>query len=674
MNVSPENSGTVRIDGASVSSFPYYVSFSSGQNVQIQAVPGAGYRFDHWAGDLTGSANPAILYVNCQKTVTAVFTPILELTVSVYPPGGGQVKVNGSLVAAYPGTISFPSPATARVEAVPATGYRFDQWSGDLDGSANPSDLVVDSRKNVQANFLPLVHSTITPEEAQVMMQTSGNVQTVDVREASEYCSGHIPGSVNYPWNSGVFQLRYGELQKNRPVLLICRSGVRADRAGRFLDSMGYPLVYVMQGGMVAWASDIEACEDIQLVHFPYVVSDGRWETEIAIINTSAEDPLEGVLIGYRDDGEYVSEIAVDLPPRGRFEVLAGDPGSGFESAGQVRYAVFTSPSETVAGYAKWFLEGVCRAASPAFRNSEINQGPLFLPHVESNEQAATGLALLNTSRERRVITVAFNDGTKKSLVLESLHQRAFSIRELFDGRPRPSLSSAVIENGDGVIGVALFARGRQLGGIPLKDDGGFALYNVHVAGENGWETDCVVFNTSGESCDITIKPYGDGGEPLEESVLSIEGESSINLRYPGAFTLPEKAGWFEVTSPVPVTGLTFFRRVNLAACHETLNIDGLTAILPKMEKDGATGIGVVNIDGEAATLTVELFNDEGGKVAVKSTGLEGRGKIIIKPAEFFGNSVSEATYLVISSTGTVAAFQLNASRDGSMLDALPGL
>lgn len=239
------------------------------------------------------------------------------------------MKVNGSLISAYPGTISFPSPATARVEAVPATGYRFDQWSGDLDGSANPSDLVVDSRKNVQANFLPLVHSTITPEEAQVMMQTSGNVQAVDVREASEYCSGHIPGSVNYPWNSGVFQLRYGELQKNRPVLLICRSGVRADRAGRFLDSMGYPLVYVMQGGMVAWASDIEACEDIQLVHFPYVVSDGRWETEIAIINTSAEDPLEGVLIGYRDDGEYVSEIAVDLLPGDGSKSLPGIPVRG---------------------------------------------------------------------------------------------------------------------------------------------------------------------------------------------------------------------------------------------------------------------------------------------------------------------------------------------------------
>ena len=45
----------------------------------------------------------------------------------------------------------------------------------------------------------------------------------VDVREPSEFCgsSGHIPGAVNYPWNSNVLQERYNELPQTVDILVI---------------------------------------------------------------------------------------------------------------------------------------------------------------------------------------------------------------------------------------------------------------------------------------------------------------------------------------------------------------------------------------------------------------------------------------------------------------------
>ena len=41
--------------------------------MQLTAVAAAGYRFDHWTGDLTGSTNPASISMTANRSVTAVF-------------------------------------------------------------------------------------------------------------------------------------------------------------------------------------------------------------------------------------------------------------------------------------------------------------------------------------------------------------------------------------------------------------------------------------------------------------------------------------------------------------------------------------------------------------------------------------------------------------------------
>lgn len=65
--------------------------------------------------------------------------------------------------------------------------------------------------------------------QAILAMQLTVNIHAeqelivVDVREPSEFCgsSGHIPGAVNYPWNSNVLQARYNELPKTVDILVI---------------------------------------------------------------------------------------------------------------------------------------------------------------------------------------------------------------------------------------------------------------------------------------------------------------------------------------------------------------------------------------------------------------------------------------------------------------------
>jgi rhodanese-related sulfurtransferase len=59
-----------------------------------------------------------------------------------------------------------------------------------------------------------------------------------DVRSASEYKAGHIPGSKNFPLDN--IRTKVVELKKlNKPVITVCRSGARSGIAKGILKSAG---------------------------------------------------------------------------------------------------------------------------------------------------------------------------------------------------------------------------------------------------------------------------------------------------------------------------------------------------------------------------------------------------------------------------------------------------
>lgn len=104
----------------------------------------------------------------------------------------------------------------------------------------------------------------VTAEKAHKLTATKENLVVVDVREPSEYCDkrGHIPGALNYPFTSGVLAARYEELPKDRPLLMVCRSGRRSKLAAEFLRSHGFRKVQDMAGGMKAWQWETTPCTE----------------------------------------------------------------------------------------------------------------------------------------------------------------------------------------------------------------------------------------------------------------------------------------------------------------------------------------------------------------------------------------------------------------------------
>ncbi len=93
----------------------------------------------------------------------------------------------------------------------------------------------------------------ISPKEAVQILQSEPAAILIDVRSELEYMFvGHPVGAIHVPWQDGpdwdinphfVSQVRK-LAGKERPVLLICRSGVRSAEAGRQLETEGWQHVY----------------------------------------------------------------------------------------------------------------------------------------------------------------------------------------------------------------------------------------------------------------------------------------------------------------------------------------------------------------------------------------------------------------------------------------------
>jgi rhodanese-related sulfurtransferase len=89
----------------------------------------------------------------------------------------------------------------------------------------------------------------ITPDKAQDRQQAGAVI--IDVRELEEWQEGHIPGALHIPLGS--LSARVNEIDRNREVIIVCRSGTRSGRAVAALMQAGYPQVANLSGGMIAW-------------------------------------------------------------------------------------------------------------------------------------------------------------------------------------------------------------------------------------------------------------------------------------------------------------------------------------------------------------------------------------------------------------------------------------
>lgn len=86
-------------------------------------------------------------------------------------------------------------------------------------------------------------------------LNTAGAPRIIDVREEEEYTGelGHIPRSRLIPLKDLQYQINEQNIDKDDPIIVVCRSGVRSTTAAAMLTGMGYTRVSNLKGGMLAW-------------------------------------------------------------------------------------------------------------------------------------------------------------------------------------------------------------------------------------------------------------------------------------------------------------------------------------------------------------------------------------------------------------------------------------
>lgn len=83
-------------------------------------------------------------------------------------------------------------------------------------------------------------------------MLEQGGVTLVDVRRAEEYAAGHVAGALLLPLDRVPTDAATALPDKNAPLLVYCRSGVRSKQAADSMVAQGYAQVYDM-GGILDW-------------------------------------------------------------------------------------------------------------------------------------------------------------------------------------------------------------------------------------------------------------------------------------------------------------------------------------------------------------------------------------------------------------------------------------
>ncbi len=101
----------------------------------------------------------------------------------------------------------------------------------------------------------------VMPWDLEAVVEEQPDLLLLDVREADEFASGHIKGSLNVPRGLLEGACEYGFVEtvpelveaRSRNIVVICRSGRRSALAARTMKEIGYENVKSLRLGVKGW-------------------------------------------------------------------------------------------------------------------------------------------------------------------------------------------------------------------------------------------------------------------------------------------------------------------------------------------------------------------------------------------------------------------------------------
>lgn len=127
-----------------------------------------------------------------------------------------------------------------------------------------------------------------TVNEIHSLINSGNECQVIDVREFSEFDRERIASASLMPLSN--FEKHTAEIDRLKPVYIMCHSGNRATKAAQRLAAKGFDDLYVIRGGMSAWSQ----------ADLPIIKGESKvWSLERQVRFTAGLLVLVGVILGF---------------------------------------------------------------------------------------------------------------------------------------------------------------------------------------------------------------------------------------------------------------------------------------------------------------------------------------------------------------------------------------
>ena len=113
------------------------------------------------------------------------------------------------------------------------------------------------AENNTQNNLATTenIYSTDVSVAEAVDLIKNKNAVIIDVRTPEEFAESHLPEANNFPVDTLSQNIEtIKKLQRDKPLLVYCRSGKRSARAAEKLKNLGVNSLYNLKGGIKAWS------------------------------------------------------------------------------------------------------------------------------------------------------------------------------------------------------------------------------------------------------------------------------------------------------------------------------------------------------------------------------------------------------------------------------------
>jgi adenylyltransferase/sulfurtransferase len=187
-------------------------------------------------GAVPSCAEGGVLGILCASIASVMGTEAIKLITGIGESLLGRVLIYDALAMSHRTIEIRKDPAAPAITAL----IDYEAFCGAVPDVAAPPD------------------STITPPQLRDLMASGATVALIDVREPAEWEINRISGAVLIPKSAFDSGAALADLPADATAVLYCKTGVRSAHVLEMLRQAGFSGVRHLQGGIVAWAQQLE--------------------------------------------------------------------------------------------------------------------------------------------------------------------------------------------------------------------------------------------------------------------------------------------------------------------------------------------------------------------------------------------------------------------------------